>query len=222
MENYTSAKTILYELLGQPGSGKSYLCDHILSDYKLVQTIKRSTNYYYPGKWRLMFRYPYWTFLIAMVQISSGSFSKKDFYSARSLLKDYDFQQQTLRSSATGKETIIDEGVIHSLFSFLYGKKINFSTRAALYLIIKVLNKHNIRYLFYDVEKDQCVSNFKNRSGNSRFNNQLNAIGINDFYRDTTYDTILSFIKKSGEDLIFSFSHPEDLLFFLLKKNSNQ
>lgn len=185
------------ELIGHPGSGKSYVAKSLQS----TANVEVSTN---PGK--VSFGYgltgrilasgtaPFFSLTLHLSMICRRGVRAQNFRILHLVQKRY---IALLRAPRSGVSVVVDDGPLHALYSALFGTRRTTLSDWFLGLTIRRLLKVQDTFVMISIEKDACVSNFRGRlNKGSRFNSASSEELVTKFLADTTYDDIIGAIRR--------------------------
>lgn len=197
------AAAVRFELLGLPGSGKTTLL-HDLSGAIRTETLEESRpiNRIRSVVERVLLavRNPIWALHIYGAALGARRGRVRALRNALSL------QRRVAALCVLPRDTscLIDEGVIHGLFVLLDGSSPNaMSWFFARTIIDRLARKHDIVWIYVDVEIEECIRRFRTRfHPMSRFNAETPAERQNAFRNSRTYDALHALITERWPERI--------------------
>ena len=98
------------------------------------------------------------------------------------------------------KTILIDEGLLHAIYSMMFGTKKSKVSGFFLNHLVKIASKTICIYIFINTDKNTCIEHFKERDTASRFNFRSNDELIKDFEKDNSYNEIITALNNKTKD----------------------
>jgi hypothetical protein len=195
-----ATSSMLTELLGLPGAGKSTL-EREIAAWGTVATI---------GYWRdplprhgvpmtleFFLRAPLFSAAAYLTVVTRRGVTAVHLRQVTSIQR-----RHFLVKKMKGTPTVLDEGPVHSLFQALYGTDETALSRLWLRLVLGLLSRQIGSYFYLDTPKERCIDNFRQTGRTSlRFNANSSEQLIDEFRRDRTYEQLLSGLRSVGARL---------------------
>ena len=201
--------TMRLEVIGHPGSGKTYLCARMndaaagSKGIKCIdprETWKRDGLY---GRLHLSFRWPLFTILLYLTSLTSHGCRLshlKLIYSVQKRLNGLCSED----SSSNWSVRLFDRGPVHGLYEALLGVRTSRVSRLLLKVVVGIIVDHVDGFIHLEATREQCVSALEARVSAR----QLSAL-------DTSFDWYSEVVK-----CVKSECAAKDKLFLELPRNS--
>ncbi|GEM_PF-3810625 len=194
-----SAKKI--ELIGLPGSGKTFIVENFLEKEGFLVLKKPygfNTKSGVFGFFYGFIKAPYFSFILLLFLIfrkNIGSVNMKYFHIAQQR-----FLGLKKNNNKINKTILIDEGLLHAIYSMMFGTKKSKVSGFFLNHLVKIASKTICIYIFINTDKNTCIEHFKERDTASRFNFRSNDELIKDFEKDNSYNEIITALNNKTKD----------------------
>jgi hypothetical protein len=195
----------VFQIIGYPGSGKTFFIDNQIcknneefSIYRSLQELAYSAcDYQYGAVYRFLVS------ILFCVTFLMAGFSAQIF-TKRFLLQSISTSKLIFHTHGAlyGLNVYLDEGLIHRIFIIFFGVKHNKFFLFFLKQSIKLVWQKNWHIVLLDVDKQVCVKNFRTRKAiNSRFNCCTSDGTLSLFLKDELYSYLVNIAKDLSLDV---------------------
>jgi adenylate kinase family enzyme len=188
----------IIELIGRPGSGKSFVARSILESGE-IQVISNPDRHLkgrgYLGRLKAIWDAPVFS-LLGYLCLLVRRKTRFDNYRQLYALQRCYIAMTHIRCS---QRVVIDEGPINTTFSVLFGTLATRASTRVLRVMLQLMIKNIDAIILIKLGKEECVNNFLGRlSEKSRFSKTSDRDTIIKFIDDTTYDEIVKLLREVG------------------------
>jgi len=206
----------VFELIGRPGAGKTTLA-RLVSDRKLLPVLDRPVvEFPYRGvlgRFISFVRAPRFSGWLYVLVLSRRGVRLDHIRRAFAVQRRY----LGFYGSPPQESSLIDEGVVHSLFSALVGTRASWLSSRALRRILRILVDNRAIFLFLDTDVDKCIGRIQHRSTGGRFSSRGDNQLISLIGKDP-YAEMIDAIQETAPGSIRTIHSPDDAVVFLCQE----
>jgi thymidylate kinase len=111
-----------------------------------------------------------------------------------------------------GSSLLVDEGVVHGMFSAAFGSSSTAISRFFLRRIVRSLVRKEARFYFLDVDKETSAQRFLGRRSNSRFSADMTEENRDTFFDDDPYQELITVIRTVAPEKLVERSSLESMV----------
>jgi hypothetical protein len=107
---------------------------------------------------------------------------------------------------------LVDEGVIHGVFSATFGTRSTSLSRFFLRRVVRRLVQQGARFYFLDVDKEACARRFEQRTSGSRFSIGVSEQNRQFFLNDCSYREMVDVLRSHVPDAFVERRSSEEMV----------
>lgn len=202
----------MIEIIGRPGSGKSYLCKFLAASpgWRVAPGSGES------GRWWLA---PLTFVLRPAVSMlaTAAAYARPpaDIHRFRQVIRAVRKYDGTRRIKSSGI-TVVDEGPVHALFNIFFGSTSTTASRLLTRQLIRLLSRRPTLFLHLDIGDEAAVENTKRRHDpGSWFNREMSGSTAERLAADESYSEIVDTLTAIVPEKVLRFSSVPEALEFL-------
>lgn len=211
--SYERAEPAVIEILGRPGSGKSYLCDSLLE----CPGWEIEPGAGGPGhRWLAPLTFVLRPVVSILAMAAASTRRPHDIHSYREVIRvvrKYDGVRRIRRPGVT----IVDEGPLHALLNVFFWSSPTPVSRMFTRPLVRALSRTPVMTVYLDIAKETALANTRRRNHwGSWFNNEMSKEVADRFIADTSYDEIVETLKSVAPEKLRCFSSVAEARNFLM------
>jgi hypothetical protein len=209
--SFREADPALIEIVGRPGSGKSFLCQSLLD----TPGWRAEPGAYDPGRrWlaplTMIFR-PIVSLLTLAAALTRGA-NARGYRQIIRVVRRYD----GVRRIKGRGVTVVDEGPLHALMHIFFWSSSTIASRPITHSLMTALVRSPTIFICIDIGREAALNNARQRDEREAgINKETSQEVIERFLCDTSYEEIVGAIKSIAPEKVRCFSSVAEARDFL-------